>query len=84
MVNLLSLVANASAEPLCQAKLVGSRFPLKGNNQVERVILARSSIVVYDVQEKGLEGEALRAVCMQDFIQLRAEIGCFCSTFISG
>lgn len=68
----LSLVANASSEPFMPgAKLIGSKFPLKGNSLIEGVFRDRSSMAVYDVQTKVSEGATSAVAAMRDFIQIR-------------
>ena len=68
----LSLAANASAEPFMPgAKLIGTRIPLDGNSIIQRIFQDRSSLVVYDVQKKVVEGAASSLATMQNFIQIR-------------
>lgn len=70
----LSLVANASAEPFMPgAKLIGSRFPLKGNSLIEGVFRDRSSMAVYEVQKNASEGDASVLAAMRDFIRFEGQ-----------
>ncbi len=68
----LSMVANASAEPFMPgAKLIGIRILLGENSIIEKVVKERTSLVIYDVQKKAIEENSTALSSLRDFIQIR-------------
>jgi GAF domain-containing protein len=68
----LSMVANASAEPFVPgAKLIGTRILLGNISIIEQVIKERNSIVIYDVQKKAIEENDPLLLPWRDFVQTR-------------
>ncbi len=68
----LSLVANASAEPFMPgAKLIGTRIMLGENSIIEKVVKERTSLVIYDVQKKAIQENSAALSPLWDFIQIR-------------
>jgi GAF domain-containing protein/HAMP domain-containing protein len=68
----LSMVANASAEPFMPgAKLVGTRIMLDENSIIKQVVKERTSLVIYEVRKKAVEENGTALLSLRDFIQIR-------------
>jgi len=68
----MSMVANASAEPFMSgAKLVGTRILLGENSIIAQVVKERTSLVIYDAQKKAIEENGTALSSLRDFIQIR-------------